>query len=86
LRFHAGAAILSGVVAKALAIVVFLAGVALWAVGGWQIYEANTVAGALLVVAGAVVCVGVFTWWRRDPAAGASAVFDTIFEFFTRAP
>ncbi|MEA2450721.1 MAG: hypothetical protein QOG63_2653 [Thermoleophilaceae bacterium] len=71
---------------KAIATLVLLAAVALWVVGAWQVYRANTVTGALLVAAGAILGFGVFTWWQRDPAAGAQGFVSTILEFFSRAP
>lgn len=70
---------------KAVALLVFLAGVACWAVGGWQVYESNTLIGAVLVLAGGVLVVGVISWWRRDPDAGFEAVWQGIVEFFSRA-
>jgi hypothetical protein len=73
------------VVARALALLVFLIGLTFWAVGGWQVYESNTVLGAVLVLAGGVLVVGVIAWWRRDPDAGFEAVWQGIIEFFSRA-
>lgn len=70
---------------KALAAVLLLAGVGLWAIGFWQVYEANTVLGAVLVVAGALVGIAVFAWWQRDPAVGIQGVLEAVVEFITRA-
>ena len=63
----------------------FLVGVALWAVGGWQVYESNTVVGAVLVLAGGLLVISVVSWWRRDPDAGIESVWHGVIEFFTRA-
>jgi hypothetical protein len=44
--------ILVAVIGRALAVLIFFVGLAFWAIGGWQVYESNTVFGAVLVLAG----------------------------------
>jgi hypothetical protein len=73
------------VIGRAIAVLLLVGGVASWAVGGWQVYESNTLTGAVLVLAGGVLVVGVISWWRRDPDAGFEAVWRGIIEFFSRA-
>jgi hypothetical protein len=73
------------VIGRALAVLIFFVGLAFWAIGGWQVYESNTVFGAVLVLAGGVLVVGVVSWWRRDPDAGFEAVWHGVIDFFSRA-
>jgi hypothetical protein len=73
------------VIGKALAVLVLIVAVAFWAVGGWQVYESNTLIGAVLVLAGGMLLIGVISWWRRDPNTGVEAVWQGIIEFFGRA-
>ena len=58
-------------------------GVALWALGAWQVFDSNTALGALLVLAGAVVVIGAIAWRVREPSSG---FVDAIVEFLSRAP
>jgi hypothetical protein len=62
----------------------FIVGAALWVVGALLVYKANTVSGALLVLAGAVVCLGVVAWWRGDRTAGIQGVIEVIGQFLSR--
>jgi hypothetical protein len=61
-------------------------GVALWALGAWQVFDSNTALGALLVLAGAVVVIGAIAWRVREPSSGVSGFVDAIVEFLSRAP
>jgi hypothetical protein len=63
----------------------FLVGLVVWAAGAWQVYEANTLLGAALVVVGGVLAVFSITWWRRDPGAGLEGVLHGVVEFLSRA-
>jgi ascorbate-specific PTS system EIIC-type component UlaA len=73
------------VVGRLIAVLVGLLGVGLWALGFWQVYAANRLLGAALVLAGVLVCIGVLAWWRREPAAGIQGMVDAIVEFIIRA-
>lgn len=73
------------VLGRVFAVLMLVVGLALWVVGGWQVYEANTVFGAILVLTGGAIVVGVITWWRRDPDAGFEAVWQGVIDFFSRA-
>jgi hypothetical protein len=42
---------------KGLFAIAVAVGVALWAVGAWQVFDSNTTLGALLVLAGAVIVI-----------------------------
>jgi uncharacterized membrane protein len=81
----ASGGIMVRMIGRAIAVFMFLVGAALWAVGGWQVYRSNTVVGAVLVLAGALVVVSVVSWWRRDPHAGFETVWQGVIEFFSRA-
>jgi hypothetical protein len=63
----------------------FLAGIIAWATGAWQVYEANTLLGAVLVLLGGLLIVLAVAWRRRDPEAGFNGFLAGILEFISRA-
>jgi hypothetical protein len=73
------------VIGKALAALTFIVSLVCWAIGAWQVYESNTLLGAVLALTGGVLVVGAIAWWRRDPDAGFEAVLHGIMAFFSRA-
>jgi hypothetical protein len=73
------------VIGKGVAVLVLVVGLVCWAIGGWQVYESNTFAGAVSVLVGGILVVGVIAWWRRDPDAGFEAVLRGVIEFVSRA-
>jgi hypothetical protein len=79
------AEILPAVLDRVLSGLGFLVGVVVWAAGAWQVYEANTLLGAILVLVGGVLAVFSIAWWRRDPEAGLDGVLHGVVEFFSRA-
>jgi hypothetical protein len=73
------------VIGTILSVLLFVVSLALWAIGGWQVYESNALFGAVLVLVGGLVMVCVISWWRRDEDAGLDAILHGIIEFFSRA-
>jgi hypothetical protein len=71
--------------AKPVAMVAVLVGIAIWADGTWEVYRANTTGGAVLVVVGGLMCVGAIAWWRRDPDTGFNGLIEAISDFFSPA-
>jgi hypothetical protein len=63
----------------------FVVGLVVWAAGAWQVYEANTLLGAILALVGGVLAVFSIAWWRRDPDAGIEGVLHEVVEFLSRA-
>jgi hypothetical protein len=53
-------------IGKALAALTFIVSLVCWVIGAWQVYESNTLLGAVLVLAGGALMVGVIAWWRRS--------------------
>jgi hypothetical protein len=78
-------AILQAVLGKILSAFGFVVGLVVWAVGAWQVYEANTLLGAMLVLVGGLVAVFSIAWWRREAGAGFDAVLHGVVEFLSRA-
>jgi hypothetical protein len=60
-------------------------GLCLWGVGAWQIYEANSVGGAVLVLVGAVVLIVALAWRTQQRDEGIDSLLAAIGEFFSRA-
>ena len=73
-----------GVLIKALAGLLFIAGAAMWAFGAWSIYDGDETLGAVLALAGAAVCIALVAWWRGDRTTGIQGVIEVVGQFFSR--